>query len=346
MRCHVERGYGNLTPCGSTLWVRVKRHAIHHCGSSMHRRLVENILLIVINLCTVSQYSISLRTYHYMTSQGEVCHWSALTWVWRIGQFYILFWILLESGTSYCLSWRYLHWLDIEFVYCVFDTRKLILSKWWEHTAETLGEEFNLAGSIWWGEATTLWVWTMRCIGIVRTMAIFIRLICPRDLWWDVSVLWGQYLHHRHRDLWIIHLILWCAFYRSWEDFGYLYKDDTVSRRLWSTLWIGYYSGRRTSAIQLYLADLHWQCRTEHSILHWSLKLWDVISMWKADLKKERCVLTMFCIQKKVVQIPYVNHFVLEKSVSLWLMSWLFTFGWEPVWFENFWKCFDVFEFT
>ena len=137
--------------------------------------------------------------------------------LWCIGQFYILFWTLLESGTSYCLSWRYLHWLDIEFVYCVFDTRKLILSKWWEHTAETLGEEFNLAGSIWWEEATTLWVWTMRCIGIVRTMAIFGHLICPRVLWWDVSVLWGQYLHHRHRDLWIIHLILWCAFYRSWK---------------------------------------------------------------------------------------------------------------------------------
>ena len=30
MRCHVERGYGNLTPCETTLWVRVKRHAIHH----------------------------------------------------------------------------------------------------------------------------------------------------------------------------------------------------------------------------------------------------------------------------------------------------------------------------
>ena len=38
--------------------------------------------------------------------------------------------------------------------------------------------------------------------------------------------------------------------------------------------------------------------------------------MWKADLKKERCVLTMFCIQKKVVQIPCVNHFVLEKLAS------------------------------
>ena len=35
--------------------------------------------------------------------------------------------------------------------------------------------------------------------------------------------------------------------------------------------------------------------------------------MWKADLEMERCVLTMFCIQKKVVQIPCVNHFVLEK---------------------------------
>ena len=40
------------------------------------------------------------------------------------------------------------------------------------------------------------------------------------------------------------------------------------------------------------------------------------ISMWKTDLKKELCVLTMFCIQKKVVQIPCVNHFVLEKLVT------------------------------
>ena len=85
--------------------------------------------------------------------------------------------------------------------------------------------------------------------------------------------------------------------------------------------------------------------RTEHSILHWSWKLWDAISMWKADLEKELCVLTMFCIQRKVVQTPCVNRFVLEKLVSLWLVSWLFTFGWEPVCFENFWKCFDDFEF-
>ena len=161
-----------------------------------------------------------------------------------------------------------------------------------------------------------LWTRTLRCVGIVRTMIIFGHLICLRVLWWDVSVLWGQYLHHRHRGLWIMHLILWFAFYRSWDDFDYLCEDDIVLTRLWSTLWIGYYSGRKTSAIQLYLADLHWQCRIEHSILHWEWKLWDAISMWKTDLEKELCVLTILCIPKKVVQIPCVNHFVLEKLVT------------------------------
>ena len=38
--------------------------------------------------------------------------------------------------------------------------------------------------------------------------------------------------------------------------------------------------------------------------------------MWKADLEKERCVLTTFGIQKKVVQTPCVNHFVLKKLAS------------------------------
>ena len=181
----------------------------------------------------------------------------------------------------------------------------------------------------------------MRYIGIVRTMATLAHFICLRVVWWDVSVLWGQYLHHRHRDLWIIHLILWYAFYRSWEDFSYLYEDDIVLRRLWSTLWIGYHSGRKTSAIQLYVADLHWQCRTEHSILHWSLKLWDAISMWKADLEKERCVLTMFCIQKKVVQIPCVNHFVLEKLASK-LTNELVIHGWMRT--SLIWELLEVFR--
>ena len=176
--------------------------------------------------------------------------------MWCIDQFYTLFWIRLESGTAYCLSWRYLHWLYVEIVYCVFDAEKLILSKWWEHTAETLGEEFKLAESIWWGEATTFWVWTMRCIGIVRTMAIFIRLICLRVLWWDVSVLWGQYLHHRHRDLgsytWSygVHFIvpektlvisMWTTLF--WEDFGlHCGLAITVVERLqrYNCIWLTY----------------------------------------------------------------------------------------------------------
>ena len=73
-----------------------------------------------------------------------------------------------------------------------------------------------------------LWTRILRCIDIVRTMVIFGHLICLRILWWDVSVLWGQYLHHRHRGLWIMHLILWCVLYCSWDDFGYLYEDDIV----------------------------------------------------------------------------------------------------------------------
>ena len=44
MRCHVERGYGNLTPCVSTLWVRVKRHAIHHWLYSYAQRICGRLL--------------------------------------------------------------------------------------------------------------------------------------------------------------------------------------------------------------------------------------------------------------------------------------------------------------
>ena len=59
--------YGNLTPYGSTLWVRVKRHAIHHgcivlctedtwkATTRVHRlhmtRMVENTLLVAEGIC-------------------------------------------------------------------------------------------------------------------------------------------------------------------------------------------------------------------------------------------------------------------------------------------------------
>ena len=148
----------------------------------------------------------------------------------------------------------------------------------------------------------------MRCFGIVRTIPTS-SSSWSTDQTFDLG-LWLLLLRRTTTffDNFDILRQLWSSL-KDYATLVYIVK----TMRLWFTLWISYYGGRKTIAIQLYLADLHWQCRTEHSILHWSLKLWDVISMWKADLEKERCVPTTFCIQKKVVQIPCVNHFVLEK---------------------------------
>ena len=181
----------------------------------------------------VSQCSIGLRTYCFWHQDDVIDQcWPVIvvyrsvlhlildsTWVW---------YGLLPELKIPTLVW---HWNCL-----------LCLRRWEGHSLqvmrtqlETLGEEFKLAGNIWWREPIMLWTWTLRCVGIVRTLIIFGHLICLRVLWWDVSVLWGQYLHHRHRGLWIIHLILWCTSYRSWDNFGYRYEDDIVLTRLWST---------------------------------------------------------------------------------------------------------------
>ena len=163
----------------------------------------------------------------------------------------------------------------------------------------------------------------MRCFGIVRTIptsssswpmdhTLDLMVCILSFLRWLWLSLWGRHCF----DTTLIYIVDWLL---QWsKDFS----DTTVFG--WPTLTMS----NRTFYSPLRLETVRWY-----------------ISMWKTDLEKELCVLTIFCIQKKVVQIPCVNHFVLEKLVSLWLMSWLFTFGWEPVWFENFWKCFDVFEF-
>ena len=171
----------------------------------------------------VSQYSIGLRTYHFWHQDDVidqcwpviVVYWSVLhlildsTWVWYS--------LLLELKIP-TLVWHWDYFLCREHweVYSLQVMRTQL---------ETLGEEFKLAGNTWWREKPIiLWAWTLRCIGIVKTMTTFGHLICLRVLWWDVSVLWGQYLHHRHRDLWIIHLILWCAIL-------------SFLRWLWLSLW-------------------------------------------------------------------------------------------------------------
>ena len=237
--------------------------------------------------------------------------------MWCIDQFYILLWILLESGTAYCLSWRYLHWLDIEISYCVFDTEKFILSKWWEHTAGNSWRRVWLSWNVWWRGYTLLWVLDIEMHWHCEDN----DQICSSYL--SESLCDEMFRSCEDNTYIIIIIVIYRSYLWSWTMPFIASKSVVVLRRLWSsrkdnmrfclTVWISYYSGRKTTAIQLYLADLHWQCRTEHFILHWGLKLWDTISMWKADLEMERCVLTMFCIQKKVVQIPCVNHFVLEK---------------------------------
>ena len=211
----------------------------------------------------------------------------------------------------------------------------------------TLDKEFELAGDIWWGEHVQFRVLGQQDALTLWGQWSYLSILCIWSfVWWDVSVLWGQYLHHRHRVLWVdaLHLRGWyCC---SIATLIIACVDNTIFMRLYFALWIGWYSGRKTTAIQLYLADLHCGCRTEHSIRHWRLKLWDVISMWKADLESERCVRTVFCTQKKIVQISFVNHFVLERLVTsltneLVIYVWMRTsLLWELLEvFRLFWTC-------
>ena len=102
MRCHVERGYGNLTPCGSTLWVRVKRHVILHrciilCTEEGRQ---QSACCCRRDLCSWpavwSQYSIGLGPTSFcdilrmsvIDVDLNVVYWSVLhltldsTWVW------------------------------------------------------------------------------------------------------------------------------------------------------------------------------------------------------------------------------------------------------------------------
>ena len=145
------------TLCETTLWVRVKRHAIHHwlyslCTEDMwkvtarsHGRLVENTLLIAERILdvTILCHNILLVFGLVISDIRMMSLISVDQWLWYIDQFYILFWIRLESGTAYCLSWKYLHWFGIGIVYYVFDVGKVILSKWWEHSYKLLEKSLS-----------------------------------------------------------------------------------------------------------------------------------------------------------------------------------------------------------
>jgi len=229
----------------------------------MHRRWVDNNQLIVVeetvqltcSLVTIFCWSWTYKLLWHSKNVSDRC-WPECG--------------VLISSTSYSgfylslvqlIAWAEDTYISstLRFPYCVFDTEKFILSKWWEHTAG------NSWRRVWWRGYTLLWVlgiemhrhcedndpicssclsesFVMRCFGLVRTT--------PTS-----SSSWST--DHTF-DLGLCLLLLWRT-----TTFFDNFDCRLRTMRLWFTLWISYYSGRKTTAIQLYLADLHWECGTE-----------------------------------------------------------------------------------
>ena len=133
--------------------------------------MLGRLVLVVEEICAVDlQFghdilsSFESAIFYDTQSVSDRC-WPGM---WCIDQFYILFWILPESGTAYSLSWRYLHWLDIEISHHVFDTEQLILSKWWERAAGNSWRRVWVSWKYLMGRIShALSFETARCIGIV-----------------------------------------------------------------------------------------------------------------------------------------------------------------------------------
>ena len=229
----------------------------------------------------VSQYSISLRTCHFGHQDDVidqcwpviVVYWSVLhlildsTWVWYS--------LLLELKIP-TLVW---HWNCL-----------LRLRRWEGHSLqvmrtqlETLGEEFKLAGNIWWREPTILWgldpemhwhcednghIWAsylsesfvMRCFGIVRTIPTS-SSSWPMDHTLDLMVCILSFLRWLWLSLWgrhcldktLVYIVDWLL---QWsKDFS----DTTVFG--WPTLTMSnrtFYSPLRLETVRCYLYVENW----------------------------------------------------------------------------------------
>ena len=106
------------------------------------RNLYHNILL-VFGLIILWHPEMSLSSVDLTVVYGSVLHLILdSVWVWY----------------SLLLELKIPTWLDIEVLYCVFDIKKSILSKWWERSYKLLEKSLKVAGNIWWRERTILWV--------------------------------------------------------------------------------------------------------------------------------------------------------------------------------------------
>ena len=128
--------------------------------------------------------------------------------------------------------------------------------------------EFGTAHAIWL-RRSVFFRTTRRCIGIMRIMPSPSCLVCL-----DVV------------DTGYIDFVVW-IFDLNFVPFVF----EAAYQAFHLEMWVGDYSGRYITTGQLYWAGLHWECRTEHSVLDLGLKLKDVISLWRADLERELSVL-------------------------------------------------------
>ena len=152
MRCHVERGYGNLTPYGSTLWLRVKRHAIHH-GCIVYAQKIRGRLLQEFiaswkigrehstycgrNLVCdqhVSQYSIGLRTYHFWHQDDVMDQVNTDCGILISSTSYSGFYLSLVQRIAWTEDTYIGLTLRLLLASWTLNIVEFILSKWWEHS--------------------------------------------------------------------------------------------------------------------------------------------------------------------------------------------------------------------
>ena len=233
----------------------------------MHGRLVDNLLLkrsvqLTCSLVTIFYWSWTYKLLWHSKNVSDRC-WPECG--------------VLISSTSYSgfylslvqlIAWAEDTYISstLRFPYCVFDTEKFILSKWWEHTAGNSWRRVWLSWNVWWRGYTLLWILDIEMHWHCEDN----DQICSSYL---SESLCDEMFRSCEDNTYIIIIVIYRSYLWSWTMPFIASKSVVVLRRLWSsrkdnmrfclTLWISYYSGRKTTAIQLYLADLHWECGTE-----------------------------------------------------------------------------------
>ena len=240
--------------------------------------------------------------------------------MWCIDQFYILFWILPGSGTAYCLSWRYLHWLDIEISYRVFDTDQFILSKWWEPTAGNSWRRVWLSWNVWWRGYTLLWVLDIEMHWHCEDN----DQICSSYL---SESLCDEMFRYCEDNTYIIVIVIYRSYIWSWTMPFIASKSVVVLRRLWSSLTRTILSLRDFAlhcglAITVVERLQRYNCIWLTYIVNVERRMLFYIEVWSCEMlslcgkliwRWNVVFWLWFICRRRLYRIPCMNHFVLEK---------------------------------